>query len=154
MMTIMVETTSLARLILVTMAALLFSTSYGGEPNGKLIVEVSGFQSSKGKAMIALSNSEAAYSGDQKNIREVRLDIDNGRVLWTVTDLPSGEYAIKIFHDENANGKLDSNFVGIPKEGIGFSNNARARMGPPSYTQVKFRIQNDVVKQTIGLNYL
>ena len=48
-----------------------------------------------------------------------------------------------MFHDENANGKIDRNFVGIPKEGYGTSNDAKGFMGPPKYEDAKFELTAD-----------
>ncbi len=49
--------------------------------------------------------------------------------------MPYGRYSIKAFHDENNNSKLDTNFLGMPTERYGFSNNARGRFGPPSFAE-------------------
>ncbi len=54
--------------------------------------------------------------------------------------LPYGEYAIAIFVDANGNGKMDKNFLGIPKEQYGFSNNVMGRMAAPSFEQAKFEV--------------
>jgi uncharacterized protein (DUF2141 family) len=54
--------------------------------------------------------------------------------------LPYGEYAIAIFVDANRNGKMDKNFLGIPKEQYGFSNNVMGRMAAPSFEQAKFKV--------------
>ena len=51
--------------------------------------------------------------------------------------MPFGEYAIKLFHDENMDGELDSNFLGIPTEDHGFSNNASGTFGPADYDDAK-----------------
>ena len=66
-------------------------------------------------------------------------------------DLPEGEYAISIFHDENNNNELDTNFLGIPKEGLGASNDARGHFGPPKYKDVKFYLKNGSKTITINL---
>ena len=54
--------------------------------------------------------------------------------------LPHGEYAIAVFVDANGNGKMDKNFLGIPKEQYGFSNNVMGRMAAPSFEQAKFEV--------------
>ena len=54
--------------------------------------------------------------------------------------LPHGEYAITFFVDSNGNFKMDKNFLGIPKEQYGFSNNVMGRMSAPSFDQAKFTI--------------
>ena len=55
-------------------------------------------------------------------------------------------------HDENGNGELDANFVGIPKEPWGFSNNAKGKFGPPKWEDVQFSIGEEAVVQAISLN--
>ena len=59
-------------------------------------------------------------------------------VVWTVAQLPYGEYALKAYHDLNDNGELDRSPVGLPTEPYGFSNDARARFGPPRYAEARF----------------
>ena len=49
-----------------------------------------------------------------------------------------GMYGIAVFHDENKNGKMDKNFLGIPQEAYGFSNNMRVTFGPPKWEKSKF----------------
>lgn len=53
----------------------------------------------------------------------------------------TGTYALSIFHDKNANGKLEKNFMGIPTEPYGFSNDAPAVFGPPKYDDAKFEVR-------------
>ena len=57
--------------------------------------------------------------------------------------LPTGDYAIAVFHDRNGNGKMDSNLVGLPIERYGFSNHAGGGMGPPSFEAARFAVQKD-----------
>ena len=61
----------------------------------------------------------------------------------TFENIPEGTYAVSIFHDENNNDKLDSNFIGIPKEDYGCSNNAKGFMGPPKWKDAKFELNSD-----------
>ena len=58
-----------------------------------------------------------------------------------IVDVPDGEYAIVFFVDANKNNKLDKNFIGIPKEQYGFSNNAMGSLSAPSFEQAKFSVQ-------------
>ena len=65
--------------------------------------------------------------------------VQNGaRIVFK--DLPEGEYAFAVYHDANANGKMDKNLLGIPTEDYAFSNNALGKMGPPSYASAKFAL--------------
>jgi len=61
-----------------------------------------------------------------------------GQMRIPVSTLPSGTYALAIYHDEDDDGKLDKNWLGIPREPIGFSNDARGRMGPPKFEDAAF----------------
>lgn len=59
-------------------------------------------------------------------------------------DLPAGTYALAVFHDENGNGKLDTNLLGMPAEGVGTSNNRRPFIGPPTWGGSKFVVAGNV----------
>jgi uncharacterized protein (DUF2141 family) len=72
-----------------------------------------------------------------------------GVVTVTVGNLPAGRYAAQVFHDENRNKKVDRALFGIPKEGIGFSNDARISLGPPKWADAKFDFSGQ--PQTISL---
>jgi uncharacterized protein (DUF2141 family) len=68
-------------------------------------------------------------------------------------DIPPGTYALAVIHDENMNGKLDSNRLGMPTEGYGFSNDAKAFLRAPSFSAASFPYDGRSVNLTIGLNY-
>jgi uncharacterized protein (DUF2141 family) len=60
-----------------------------------------------------------------------------------------GTYAVSVLHDVNSNGDLDTNFLGIPKEPLGFSNGAKPKMGPPSFDAAKFTHGSEATKLQI-----
>lgn len=100
-------------------------------------VDIVGLKNNKGQVLIGLYNSEnqflkKVYKGNVALIK-------NKKATATFENLPAGEYAISIFHDENSNGKLDTNFMGIPKEAYAASNDAKGFMGPPKYKDAKFQ---------------
>ncbi len=64
--------------------------------------------------------------------------IENKEVIVVIDSLKYGEYAVRVFHDENKNGKIDTNFLGIPTEDYGYSNDASGWFGPPSWEKAKF----------------
>jgi len=68
-------------------------------------------------------------------------------------DIPPGTYALAVVHDENMNGKLDDNWLGIPTEGYGFSNGAKALLGAPSFSAARFPYDGQNLDMTIGLDY-
>ncbi len=65
------------------------------------------------------------------------------RVVLVYRNLPAGRYAVSVFQDENGNGRLDKNVVGLPTERYGFSRDAPALLGPPSFGEAAFDVQAD-----------
>lgn len=77
-----------------------------------------------------------------------------GTTLVTIQDLPVGDYAIQAFQDENGNDKVDRALFGIPREGIGFSNDAPIRLGPPKWRDARFAFDGDGQVITLKMRYL
>ncbi len=69
------------------------------------------------------------------------------------SDIKPGKYAIAVIHDENRNGKLDTNFFGIPKEGYGFSSGAEVTLSAPSFSDAVFSYDGGHLQMSISLNY-
>ncbi|MEJ2194303.1 MAG: DUF2141 domain-containing protein [Ignavibacteriaceae bacterium] len=105
---------------------------------GSLTVKVTGFASDSGNCRFALNNSEEIYEREDSVFIGKILPIKNREVTITIDSLIYGTYAVKVFHDENSNGKLDSDMLGIPSEKYGFSNNASGWFGPPSWEKSRF----------------
>jgi len=105
---------------------------------GDLTIVLKGFENNDGMAMIAVSNSQEDYDTKDEPYRGNESKIVNNATSWTVDNLPFGEYAIKVFHDEDDDGELDTNFIGAPTEDYGFSNDARGTFGPASWEDAKF----------------
>ncbi len=103
-----------------------------------LTVEISGFKTDKGHVYISLFNTEEQFL--KKGIKSAKVIIDNNFCSATFEGLKKGEYAVSLFHDENQNDKMDTKIFGIPKEPYGFSNNAKALMGPPKFKDAKFSL--------------
>lgn len=68
-----------------------------------------------------------------------------------IPNIPAGEYAVAVFADMNDNGVLDKNFVGIPKEPVGFSRDAKGRFGPPKFADAAFMVGDGVIALSIEL---
>lgn len=110
-------------------------------------VEINNIDSDDGKMMIGLYGSNENWL--KKAVMSLVGDIENGKCKVTFENVPDGIYAISSYHDENGNGNLDTNFLGIPKEDTGSSNNAPARMGPPKWEDAKFKVNGKSIRQTI-----
>jgi uncharacterized protein (DUF2141 family) len=76
-----------------------------------------------------------------------------GAVQVTITGVPPGVYAAQAFQDANDNGILDRNWLGFPKEGMGFSRNAPMRFGPPAFKEAAFTIDSDASAISFLLRY-
>ncbi|HEY8936371.1 MAG TPA: DUF2141 domain-containing protein [Cyclobacteriaceae bacterium] len=129
---------------------ILFSALAFGQTS--LTVTVKNIREPKGSIRVGLYNKEEdflkkVYQG--KSVKAV------GSEITVIFDnLPEGEYAISVVHDENENEKLDSNKIGIPKEGYCFGNNALGKFGPPSYDKVKIKLGATPVAQSLTMKYL
>ncbi|MBK8872303.1 MAG: DUF2141 domain-containing protein [Elusimicrobia bacterium] len=82
---------------------------------------------------------------DLRNPARVVVLVDRGGTPTTINDLPAGEYALVVFHDANNNGLMDKNFIGIPREWLGFSNHYWPE-GPPTFARAAFTLVVDETK--------
>jgi uncharacterized protein (DUF2141 family) len=116
-------------------SAALLATGLAGAAD--LTIQVDDVKGDAGAIMVAVFNSEGTF---------LRAPAKGGRApaapstTVVIKDLPEGEYAFAVYHDANANGKMDKNVLGIPTEDYAFSNNAMGKMGPPSYASAKFAL--------------
>lgn len=103
---------------------------------------ITGMKSDKGDVYVALYNSENTFL--KKPFKTTIVKVTDKKATAVFKDLQKGMYAVSIFHDKNENKKMDTNFLGIPKEPIGMSNNAKGFMGPPKYKDAKFMVDKEV----------
>lgn len=103
----------------------------------KLDIEISGIRNNKGYIMLQLLDST------QKIIKEEMSPIKDFKCLISIENLRVEEYAVRYYHDENANGKMETNLIGKPTEGYGFSNNVIGKFGPPAFKKWLFKIDGD-----------
>ncbi len=106
----------------------------------EITVVVSNIDSDEGNVDCALFPSEAGFPMDASYGTQVRQSARAGTVECRFENLPAGTYAIAVSHDENENGKTDTNFLGIPKEAWGVSNNARPKMRAPKFDEAAFEL--------------
>ncbi len=114
-----------------------------------ITVKIENLNSNIGQIYISLYNTETSFLN--KGFKLTTSSIKNNSCTIIFKDVPKGIYAISFFHDENENKKMDSNFLGIPQEDYGCSNNARGFMGPPKWEDAKFELKNESITQTITL---
>lgn len=120
---------------------LLFISGIGLAQNLDLSVSVSGIKNNTGSLTAELYNSKEKFL--KTSYKAVSSTIKSNSASVTFTGIPKGEYTVLVYHDENKNGKLDKNFIGMPKEPVACSNNAKGFMGPPKYDDAKFTVTAD-----------
>ena len=121
---------------------------------GKIVVEMTGFRTDKGMAKVALFRGKDGFPGKlDKAIDKAQAPIQNGKATVVFENVPFGEYALAVYHDENGNNKMDKKLI-MPTEGLAVSNNAKGRFGPPKYEDAKFQLDNPEEKQNLKIIYL
>jgi len=108
---------------------------------GDLTVNISDVEAGKGNLMIGIYASEEDFKSGKVSFHS-KVKAVNGKEVAIFENLPDGEYAIKMYQDENSNNEMDFNMMGIPKEGYGFSNNV-GMFGAPEYKEAKFTVKEN-----------
>lgn len=101
-----------------------------------LQIEVTNLRNNRGQVSVELFNKDNIPVNGKTAL------ITDNKCIITINDLKDGGYAIRYFHDENSNKELDMNFLGIPKEGIGFSNDAYGIFGPKKFEEWIFEVKD------------
>jgi uncharacterized protein (DUF2141 family) len=115
-------------------------------------VKVTDIKSQKGLIRIGLFTNEKDYL---KNTLIGKVVKPEGNEITVVFEnLEPGDYALSVIHDENENGELDSNALGIPKEGFAFGNNAIGKFGPPTFEKAKMKVEGKNVTWLIRMKYM
>lgn len=128
--------------------------SFSPQGTGKLKIEIIKVQNTKGKVLLSLFNTSKGFPTQNKYAyKTAELDIKDGKAFVEFTDLPYGDYAVAVLHDENDNKKMDYNFLGMPKEGYCFSNNYRPTIKNPSFRQAGFFLERPLKSLQLEMIY-
>lgn len=117
----------------------------------KLELQITQLISDEGKIMMQLFQTND--SGEQIVHSEYYGRISNKQCVMEISSLQPGEYGVKYFHDIDNNGQLDTNFMGVPEEGFGFSKNPPINFGAPEYKNWKFNLETDQVLVLRTVNF-
>jgi uncharacterized protein (DUF2141 family) len=138
--------------------AMLFTTPLTSAKT--LEFKIEGIKSSKGKIYVQLFKGEESYQNNTAYLSSIA-KAKQGQVTITFNDLdlenidnaPLNDYGIRYYHDENDNASMETNLFGMPLEGYGYSNNAKANYGPVDYSQIKFHMTNETQVNTSTIVY-
>lgn len=118
-------------------------------------VKILNIRNSTGTVACALFDSPEGFPEEYlrmaTNVMIIKIRKDQARCDFE--DIPPGTYAMAVVHDENMNGKLDTNFLGIPREGYGFSNDSTGPLGAPPFSAASFHYNGQNVELTMSLRY-
>ena len=122
---------------------------------GRIHVQVTGLRSREGRVLVSLFDSSEGFpNAVEKAFRYAKVDAEEGGCAVVLEDVPQGEYAVAVLHDENGNDRMDTGRWGLPAEGYGVSLNPPPRMGPPSYEDARFPLDSDLVELEIQMRYM
>jgi len=113
-----------------------------------LTVQITGLRNAKGKINLTLYRDSTFVQ-----TRDIEIDAKTSSAKAVFEKIPQGIYAVYMFHDENMNGKMDTNFMGMPTEGCGMSNNPKKRMGRPGFNETNFQLNQPATTIEIKLIY-
>ncbi|MDZ4692473.1 DUF2141 domain-containing protein [Terricaulis sp.] len=136
----------IAALVLATVAV---PTARAQDASGALTVQLSGLEP-QGAVMIQIFASETAYAAGQAASAQ-RVVVDGATEEARFEGLAPGQYAVRLFHDVNGDGRFNTNPFGIPTEPFAFSNNARGTFGPASWSQAAFALNAGENTQAIAV---
>lgn len=118
----------------------------------RLEIALAGLRSTNGDVRLCIWHSPRRFPDGKCEDEGQQIIVRASQQVALTVPLAPGDYAVSLLHDENGNGKLDKNLLGIPKEGVGFSQNPRLAFGPPSYAATRFGVASDTT-ETIRLKY-
>ncbi len=143
----------LIRISIISVAIALSSKTIAA-PTAKLTIVVNNLSSQKGEVCMRIYAKEQGFPQSTAGAVQSGCTKIVGRsATKEFSGLKSGTYAVALFHDENGDGKLNTNFLGIPREGFGISNNPPVKLGAPKFKKASFSLKGNATIK-IGMKYI
>ena len=130
--------------VLITLSCMSFknpsSTTETAVSSGSITVTIDGIETKKGQIVFMLFNSNEGFPSEtDKAYKTGIVKTFSTNASYTFENIPHGTYAIAVFHDEDGNGKIKKNWIGMPKEPVGASN--LTKMSKPNFKKCKFQLE-------------
>ncbi|MFZ5748691.1 MAG: DUF2141 domain-containing protein [Pseudomonadota bacterium] len=125
----------------------------GAAPVATLTVEIAGLRSEKGMLRFCVASQPEQFPDCRKGGTTITRTVPAATRTIRFDAMAPGTYAVAVIHDENGNSRLDT-FVGIPREGFGFSRNPGIGFGPPRFSRAGFAVEAGEVHQRVTIRYL
>ncbi|MGI9126890.1 MAG: DUF2141 domain-containing protein [Roseomonas sp.] len=142
--------------LLLAFAMTTIAATASASSGGRIEAAVSGVSNAQGMGGCALFASAVVFplESDKPGVRIMRVEPAGGAALCVFDNVPTGTYAMAVVHDTNGNGQADTNFLGVPTEGVGVSNNLMPRMSVPTFEANKFSVTaGQTTRLAISLRY-
>jgi uncharacterized protein (DUF2141 family) len=124
------------------------------EGGNRIEVSIESLHSDRGQVLCALQPQGTHSAAAPLTARGMRTTIERGKARCVFDNVSPGSYVVGVIHDENGNGKLDTNFLGIPREGVGVSRDAKGILGPPRMSDATFAYSGGVLTLVVHVRYL
>ena len=118
-----------------------------------LTVNVEEIRNDHGRVYVTLFNGASTWLDGKQSTQDDSVPAHPGRVSVTFHNVPPGRYGAVVFHDENGNGEMDYDLIGLPTEGFAFSNQARPFLSAPSFDRCAFEIGGQNAQISIKMIY-
>ncbi|KIM12836.1 MAG: hypothetical protein KU37_00105 [Sulfuricurvum sp. PC08-66] len=120
---------------------------------GEIEITIEGVKNANGELSIGLYDEAKAFAKpNAKVVKGVFVKASQGTMVVKLVNIPDGVYAVSLFHDQNSNQKLDTNFLGMPIEGYGFSNNVYPMFRSASFEEARFELMG-TKEMSISVHY-
>lgn len=135
---------------LITFCIVFSTLSFFGQ-TASITIKVLGIEDAKGNMSLALYDKAEDFPGKENYVANDVVPVNTTSFEYVFYSIANGVYAVAIIHDLDKNGELNKNWIGMPKEPFGFSNDAKGRMGPPDFEDASFEVKQDM---TIEINLI
>ncbi|RQO66398.1 hypothetical protein DBR43_29720 [Pedobacter sp. KBW06] len=122
---------------------LFFGLQKGYAQQGQLKITVPNVNKIEGKIQVSLYNTKDRFIRKGQEYKSQTRKVNSNSETFIFKDLPVGTYAVALYHDENSDGKCNTNLIGIPKEGYGFSQNFKPSLSAPKFDDAKFKLEKE-----------
>ncbi|TXK74045.1 DUF2141 domain-containing protein [Mesonia sp. HuA40] len=109
--------------------------------NEQLVLSIDNITKIKGTIEVGVFNKSDGFLEKNTAIKNYSIPVNNHTLIYTIKDLPEGDYAISMYQDINEDKKCNLNFIGVPKEPYAFSNNVKPKFSAPNFEECKFRLE-------------
>lgn len=139
--------------ILLVIGIILSFSSFVPQNTGTITVNIKGLRNNKGQFMISLSRGSEGWPNENYYKQLFIEEFTSPDFTLEFSNIPYGNYAIGVLHDEDKNSKMTSNFIGMPKEGFGFSRDYQVSLRAPKYEESNFDFNQRNLSLEVNMQY-